>query len=55
MKILHLVKKDLTPTEKAILEAHRGAGELTVIDLRTDRDYSRIVDQIAASDKIVSW
>jgi hypothetical protein len=55
VKILHLVKRELAPTEKAILEAHRGAGEVTVIDLRTDRDYSRIVDQIAASDKIISW
>jgi hypothetical protein len=55
VKILHLVKRDLAPTEKAILAAHRGAGEVTVVDLRTDGDYSRIVDQIAASDKIISW
>jgi len=55
VKILHLVKRDLEPTEKAILGAHQGAGEVTVIDLRTDTDYIRIVDQIMASDKIVSW
>ena len=55
MKILHLVKRDLSPTEKAILEAHRGAGEVTVIDLRTNTDYGRIVDQIVAADKIISW
>lgn len=55
MKILHFVKRDLTPTEKAILDAHRGAGDVTVIDLRTNTDYGRIVDQIVASDKIVSW
>ncbi|MHB8836030.1 MAG: hypothetical protein ACYC9Y_10000 [Candidatus Methylomirabilia bacterium] len=55
MKILHLVKKDLTPTEKAILEAHRSGHTVEVIDLRMDTDYGRIVDQIFASDKIVSW
>jgi hypothetical protein len=55
VKILHIVKRDLAPTEKAILEAHRGAGDVTVIDLRADTDYGRIVDQIAASDKIISW
>jgi hypothetical protein len=55
VKILHLVKRDLTATEKAILEAHRGAHTVEVIDLRTNSDYGRIVDQIAASDKIVSW
>ncbi len=55
MKILHLVKKDLAPTEKAILEAHRSGHDVEVIDLRTNTDYGRIVDQIFASDKIVSW
>jgi hypothetical protein len=55
VKILHLVKRDLAPSEKAILEAHRGAGEVTVVDIRTDKDFGRIVDQIFASDKIVSW
>lgn len=55
MKILHLVKKDLAPTEKAILEAHRSGHDVEVIDLRTSTDYGRIVDQIFASDKIVSW
>lgn len=55
MKILHLVKRDLTPTEKAILEAHRNGHDVEVIDLRTNADYGRIVDRIAASDKIISW
>lgn len=55
MKILHLVKRDLTPTEKAILEAHRGGHEVEVIDLRTNSDYGRIVDQIATANKIISW
>jgi hypothetical protein len=55
VKILHLVKKDLTPTEKAILESHRNGHVVEVIDLRTNADYGRIVDQIVASDKIISW
>ena len=55
MKILHLVKRDLAPTEKAILEAHRSSHGVEVVDLRTDTDYGRIVDQIVAADKIISW
>jgi len=55
VKILHLVKRDLAPTEKAILEAHRKGNAVEVIDLRTSTDYGRIVDQIFASDKIISW
>ena len=55
MKILHLVKRDLTSTEQAILAAHRGGHTVEVIDLRTNTDYGRIVDQIVATDKIISW
>ena len=55
MKILHLVKRDLAPTEKTILETHRKGNEVTVVDLRTDKDYGRIVDQIAAADRVISW
>jgi hypothetical protein len=55
VKILHLVKRDLAPTEKAILEAHRKGNDVTVVDLRTDTDYARIVDQVAAADKVISW
>lgn len=55
MKILHILKKDLTPTEKAILEAHRASHEVMVVDLRTDTDYGRLVSQIVAADKVISW
>lgn len=55
MKILHLVKRDLAPTEASILEAHRKGHDVTVIDLRTEKDYARIVDLVAAVDKVISW
>ncbi|HEY5998362.1 MAG TPA: hypothetical protein VI078_03565 [bacterium] len=55
MKILHLIKKDLSPTERAIVDAHRAAHDTTVIDLRTDRDYAAIVTRIFAADRVISW
>lgn len=55
MKILHLIKKDLSPTEQAILDAHRAGHETSVIDVRADRDYDAIVSRIFAADKVISW
>lgn len=55
MKILYLVKRDLAPTEQAILESHRKGHEVTVVDLRATADYGQIVDQIAAADRVISW
>lgn len=55
MKILHLVKRDLAPTEASIVETHRKGHDVTLVDLRTETDYGRIVDQIAAADRVISW
>jgi len=55
LKILHLIKKGLSPTEQAILDAHRANHEATVIDLRTDQNYDAIVSWIFAADKVISW
>lgn len=55
MKILHIQKKDLDATAKQILEAHKKSGDVTVVDIRQNKDYDKIVDLIFSSDKVVSW
>jgi len=55
LKILHMIKKDLSPTEQAILDAHRASSETTVVDLRAERDYDAIVSRVFAADKVISW
>lgn len=55
MKILHLIKSDISPTEQAILDAQRAGHETEVLDLRTERDYAAIVSRIFAADKVISW
>ena len=55
MKIVCLVKHDLDETVRRIVEVHRKSNDVAVIDLRQDRDYGKIVDLIAGSDKTISW
>ncbi len=55
MKILHIQKNDLDQTAKKILEVHKKGNDVTVVDIRKDKDYGKIVDLIFSSDKVVSW
>ena len=55
MKVLYLVKQDLSETAKAIVEEHKKSNEVTVVDVRENKDYGQIVDLIAGSDKVISW
>jgi hypothetical protein len=55
MKVLYLVRQDLSETAKAIMEEQKKSNEVTVVDIRENKDYDQIVDQIAASDKVISW
>lgn len=55
MKILHIVKQDLTATEKKIIETHKKGNDVTIVDLKKDKDYGKIVDLVFSSDKVISW
>lgn len=55
MKILHIQKQDLDATAKKILDAHKKSGNVTVVDLRQNKNYDQIVDLIFSSDKVISW
>ncbi|MEW5747073.1 MAG: hypothetical protein AB1805_16715 [Nitrospirota bacterium] len=55
MKILYLVKHDADGTLKKIMDEHKKAHDVTVVDIRTDKDYNQIIDLIAGSDKVISW
>ncbi len=55
MNILYIQKQDLNATGKKILETHRKQHKVTVVNLREDKDYGKIVDMIFASDKVISW
>lgn len=55
MKILFLAKGELDETADAMVREHSKEHEVTVIDLRQDKDYGKIVGLIAGSDKVISW
>jgi len=55
MKVLYIIKQDPDETLKKFLDEHKKSNEVTVVDLRQDKDYGRIVDLIAANDKVISW
>ncbi len=55
MKILYLQQQELSATAKKILEAHKKGNNVTVVDIRKDKNYAQIVDLIFSNDKVISW
>jgi hypothetical protein len=55
MKILHIVKQDLSATEKKIIETHKNGNDVTIVNLKENKDYGKIVDLIFSNDKVISW
>ena len=55
MKILYLLTREMDPTGAALLNAHAKAHTVEVIDLSCAPDYGRVVDEIAAADRVVCW
>ncbi len=55
MKILFLLRQDPDETTRRIMEVQSDNNETTTIDIRTERDYDRVVEEIVKSDKVISW
>jgi len=55
MKILYILRQTPDKTLSRLIEEHRDANEVSVIYLGKTDDYGVIVDQIAETDKVISW
>lgn len=55
MKILYLLTRDLDASGAELRQEHAKEHTVEVIDLRKERDFDRVVDEIAAADRVVSW
>ena len=55
MKILYIQKQDLDATAKKIMDLHKKEHDVTVVNLKENKNYSQIVDLIFSSDKVISW
>jgi len=55
MKILYLLTRDLAATGAVLRLEHAKTHTVEVIDLLTEKNYDRIVDEIASADRVISW
>jgi hypothetical protein len=55
MTILYLLTRELDATGEALRREHAHAHTVVVLDLAGDPDYGRIVDAIAAADRVICW
>ncbi len=57
MKLLHIIK-EFTETgnvDTIIQDQEAPENEITVVRLKEDKDYARLVDLIFASDQVYPW
>ncbi len=55
MKSLYIVKQELDATAKKIMETQKKGNDVTVVNIRENKDYGKIVDLIFSHDKVISW
>jgi len=55
MKIVYIQKNDFDATTKKIMEVHKKSNEVTVVNVKENKNYDQIVDLIFSSDKVISW
>ena len=55
MKLLYLLKKEPTETIEKTIETHKSKADVTVIDMRKNKNYAEIIDKIFENDKLITW
>lgn len=55
MKILYILKQSPDETVNSIMNEHKASNEVTVVDLKGNKNYDQVIDLIAENDKVISW
>ena len=55
MKILYLLRQDPDETTQKIMDIQARDNEVVKIDIRSEKDYDRVVEEIVNSDRVISW
>lgn len=55
MKLLYILKKEPSPTINNLIESHKTKADVTVIDMRNDKNYDDIIDKVFENDKVITW
>ena len=54
MKILYVLKEDPIDAVKSIMDEHKKDNDVTVVDIRKNKNYDEIIGLIEQNDKIIS-
>ncbi|MBF0515976.1 MAG: hypothetical protein HQK97_02500 [Nitrospirae bacterium] len=54
-KVLFILKKGTDSTAATIIETQKTLADVTVIDMASDKNYDKIIDEVVASDRIITW
>ena len=55
MKLLYIIKSETTETLSNMLDSHKKGAEVTVVNMRENKNYKEINQQVFANDKIITW
>lgn len=56
MKVLHIIKQEPDESTCRIIEAHRAANAVTVVDLRARGiSYDALITAVFESDRVICW
>ena len=55
MKLLYILKKETTPKLDKMIASHKNKAEVTIIDMRENKDYETIIDKVFENNKIITW
>ena len=55
MKVLEILKSEPSDTVSKMIAVHEADNEVKTVKLYESVDYDALVDEIFASDKVISW
>ncbi|KJR40905.1 hypothetical protein MCHI_003198 [Candidatus Magnetoovum chiemensis] len=55
MKVVYILKETPNATGQKLIDAQKKLADVTVIDMKNDKDYSRIIDLVVSSDKVITY
>ncbi len=55
MKILYLLKQDLDSTAQTIVDEHKKTNEVSIVDIRENKNYDEIIELVESNEKVISW
>jgi len=55
MKLLYIFKKEPSATINNMIESHKKKADVTIIDMRENKNYDEIIDKVFESDKVITW